>query len=108
MMVIAFSVKMGRKRQKYPTSWLDRGVDGILVKKWRTADSNDSQNVKCLVCPVTVKMPFGRLFNIGEGFTAIDKQFNTKTHQKAMEMLGDDEAIDEPQQINIQKSGRTK
>ena len=39
--------KWGRKRHKYPTSWLDRSVDGILVKKWRTADSNDSQNVKC-------------------------------------------------------------
>jgi hypothetical protein len=55
-------------------------VDGILVKKWCTANPNDPQNAKCLVCPVTVKKLFGRLFNIGEGFTAIDKHFNTKTH----------------------------
>ena len=49
-------------------------------------------------------MPFGKLFNIGEGFSAIDKHFNTRTHQKALETLVDDEAIDEPQQINIQKA----
>ena len=98
------SVKMGRKCQQFLTSWLDRSIDGIPVKNWCTADPNDSQNAKCLACPVTIKMPFGRLFNIGEGFSAIDKHFQTKTHQKALEALGDDAAIDEPQQINIQKA----
>ena len=98
------SVKMGRKCQQFLTSWLDRSTDGIPVINWCTADPNDSQNAKCLACPVNIKMPFGRVFNIGEGFSAIDKHFQTKTHQKALEALGDDAAIDEPQQINIQKA----
>ena len=53
-------------------------------------------------------MPFGILLNIGEGFTATDEHFTTKTHPMAMETLGDDEAIDEPQQINIQKALRNQ
>jgi hypothetical protein len=35
-----------------------------LRKNGVTADPNDPQNAKCLACPVTVKMLFGRFVKL--------------------------------------------
>ena len=100
------SFTMGRKTKSFIAEWLNRKVEDIQVKTWCTSDPNNHQNAKCLLCPPTTKMPFGRMFSICEGFTAIVKHFKTKTHQDAMNNKADSEALGnpEPRQIDIEKA----
>ena len=97
---------MGRKTKSFIAEWLNRKVEDIQVKTWCTSDPNNHQNAKCLLCPPSTKMPFGRTFSICEGFTAIVKHFKTKTHQDAMSNKADSEALGnpEPRQIDIEKA----
>ena len=97
---------MGRKIKAFRCEWLNRKVEDIQVKTWCTSDPQDKQNAKCLMCPPTDKMLFGRIFNIGEGFTAVVKHFKTKTHQDAMEHEIEREALGETKsrQIDIEQA----
>ena len=97
---------MGRKVKSFKSEWLNKEVEGIEVKTWCVSDPNDRQNAKCLLCPPTTKMPFGRTFSICEGFTAIVKHFNRKTHQDAMRDEADreDHGNPAPRQIDIEKA----
>ena len=74
------------------------------------SDPQNVQNVKCLLCPPTDKMPFGRTFNCGEGFTAIEKHYKTKTHLEAVAAQLGREASGElnPRQLDIGKAIRNQ
>ena len=100
---------MGRKVKSFLTHWLERTVDDIPVKSWCTSDPQNVQNAKCLLCP-TDKMPFGRTFNCGEGFTAIEKHYKTKTHLEAVAAQLGREASGElnPRQLDIGKAIRNQ
>jgi hypothetical protein len=69
---------------KFLTSWLDRSVDGIHVKKWCTADPNDPQNAKCLVYPVTVKMKGSRILLPNSRVTEL-KRYRRAIQKQALE-----------------------
>ena len=101
---------MGRKVKSFLTHWLERTVDDIPVKSWCTSDPQNVQNAKCLLCPPTDKMPFGRTFNCGEGFTAIEKHYKTKTHLEAVAAQLGREASGElnPRQLDIGKAIRNQ
>ena len=91
---------MGRKVKGFRSDWLDKRIEDIEVKTWCTSDPKDYRNAKCRLCPPIDKMPFGRTFSIGEGFTAIVKHFKRQTHQDAM-----NEDVDQgPRQIDIEKA----
>ena len=70
------------------------------------ADPGNSQNAKCLLCPHSFRMPFGRVFSIGEGFCAIEKHSKTKKHVEAFENRRENN--EEPEQINIEDAFRNQ
>ena len=72
------------------------------------ADPGSSQNAKCLLCPHSFRMPFGRVFSIGEGFCAIEKHSKTKKHVEAFENRRENNEEPEPEQINIEDAFRNQ
>ena len=57
--------------KRFIQAWLDRSVDGILVKEWCVASEANIQRAKCIVCPPTTTEPLGVTFNIAQGFSAV-------------------------------------
>jgi hypothetical protein len=90
--------KWGENVKKFLTSLLDRSVDGILEKKWCTEDPNGSQNAKCVVCPVSVKLRLVDCLILVKGLLLLISISILKPNKRQWI-----EAIDEPRPINIQK-----
>lgn len=72
----------GHKVTKFVPSWLEKDIKGVPVKTWLTADPQNPQKGKCLICPPNT--PFGRIFDISEGFTAITSHNKGLKHQERL------------------------
>ena len=76
---------MGRKERAGPkvkvfkNEWLNNEVDDTPVREWCVADPSNpgTGRAKCLVCPRPKDKP-AVTFSIGEGFTALRAQSNSK------------------------------
>ena len=117
--LVLFQIKMSssksRKLKGFKTSWLEKTLKDcdcenqlrcdceatVAVKNCFTADPSNLLNAKCLICPKTPRLPFGRTFNIAEGFYAIQRHSNTKDHRKCFKAnTGENRNVAE--QISIQ------
>ena len=109
------SMSKSRKLKAFLPVWTDKFLkdcdcehkihcdcpETIPVKDWFTADPSNVLNAKCLCCPKTTKMPFGRTFSIAEGFSAIQKHAKTKDHITSMKKKNESEGRDQMEQISI-------
>ena len=74
----------GHKVTKFVPAWLEKEIDGVPVKTWLTADPQNPQKGKCLICPAPANSPFGRTFSISEGWMAITTHNKGLKHQERL------------------------
>jgi hypothetical protein len=96
-----------RKMKNFKVSWLYRRIGGVLVRTWCTSDPSDNLKAKCLICPVTPQMPFGRKFSITEGFSALEKHSRARMHRNS-DSRGEGSDILPRRQVEIEAAFKTQ
>ena len=91
---------MGRQ-SAFQQTWLTREVDLVAVGEWCTADPSDKYKAKCLTCPPGLQ-PFGLIFSIKEGFSAVEKHAKSAKHREKFQLGVAEDNNEGFEQINIQ------
>lgn len=63
--------------------WLDKSIEGTMVRAWVKPDPKNQGRAVCLVCPLDHQQN-PRTFSIAEGFDSITQHSKTKSHREHM------------------------
>ena len=63
--------------------WLDKSIEGTMVRAWVKPDPKNQGRAVCLVCPLDHQQN-PSTFSIAEGFDSITQHSKTKSHREHM------------------------